>query len=63
MVDVFRRREHLHSVLSDTIAIGAKTLWLQLGLADDEVARDGVAAGLQVVMDRCLKVDHARLIG
>jgi predicted CoA-binding protein len=32
-------------------------------LADDEVARDGVAAGLQVVMDRCLKVDHARLIG
>jgi uncharacterized protein len=63
MVDVFRRREHLHSVLSDTIAIGAKTLWLQLGLADDEVARDGAAAGLQVVMDRCLKVDHARLIG
>jgi predicted CoA-binding protein len=63
MVDVFRRREHLHSVLSDTIEIGAKTLWLQLGLADDEVARDGVAAGLQVVMDRCLKVDHARLIG
>ena len=63
MVDVFRRREHLHSVLSDTIEIGAKTLWLQQGLADDEVARDGAAAGLQVVMDRCLKVDHARLIG
>jgi predicted CoA-binding protein len=63
MVDVFRRNEHLHSVLRDTIEIGAKTLWLQQGLTDDEVARDGAAAGLQVVMDRCLKVDHARLIG
>ncbi|MGZ8748608.1 MAG: CoA-binding protein [Mycobacterium sp.] len=63
MVDVFRRREHLRSVLSETIEIGAKTLWLQQGLADDDVARDGEAAGLQVVMDRCLKVDHARLLG
>ena len=63
MVDVFRRREHLHSVLQETIDVGAKTLWLQQGLWDDEVARDGAAAGLQVVMDRCLKVDHARLLG
>jgi uncharacterized protein len=63
MVDVFRRREHLRSVLNDTIEIGAKTLWLQQGLADDDVAREGAAAGLQVVMDRCLKVDHARLFG
>jgi len=63
MVDVFRRHEHLRSVLSDTIAVGAKTLWLQQGLADDEIARGGAAAGVQVVMDRCLKVDHARLIG
>jgi len=37
-------------------------LWLQLGLWHDQVARDGAAAGLQVVMDRCLKVDHARLL-
>jgi predicted CoA-binding protein len=63
LVDVFRRREHLPSVLTDTIAVGAKTLWLQQGLTDDDVARDGAAAGLQVVMDRCLKVDHARLLG
>ncbi|BBW99299.1 CoA-binding protein [Mycolicibacterium moriokaense] len=62
MVDVFRRREHLRSVLNDTIAIGAKTLWLQQGLWDDDIARDGAAAGLQVVMDRCLKVDHANLL-
>ena len=63
LVDVFRRREHLLSVLRDTIEVGAKTLWLQQGLWDDEVARDGAAAGLRVVMDRCLKVDHARLLG
>ena len=63
LVDVFRRHEYLPAVLEDTIAIGAKVLWLQLGLWDDQVARDGAAAGLQVVMDRCLKVDHARLLG
>ncbi|KKW62796.1 CoA-binding protein [Mycolicibacterium elephantis] len=62
LVDVFRRREHLPSVLEDTIAVGAKALWLQLGLRDEQVARDGAAAGLQVVMDRCLKVEHARLL-
>ncbi len=63
LVDVFRRREHLPAVLEAAIAVGAKTLWLQQGLWDDRVARDGEAAGLQVVMDRCLKVDHARLLG
>ncbi|BBY80942.1 CoA-binding protein [Mycolicibacterium pulveris] len=62
LVDVFRRREHLASVLDDAVAVGAKVLWLQLGLRDEQVARDGVAAGLQVVMDRCLKVEHARLL-
>lgn len=62
LVDVFRRREHLPAVLADTIAVGAKVLWLQLGLWDERVARDGEAAGLQVVMDRCLKIDHARLV-
>lgn len=63
LVDVFRRREHLPGVLDDTIHVGAKVLWLQLGLWDDQVARDGEAAGLHVVMDRCLKVDHAHLLG
>lgn len=62
LVDVFRRREYLPEVLADTIAVGAKVLWLQLGLRDEQVARDGEAAGLQVVMDRCIKVDHARLL-
>jgi predicted CoA-binding protein len=61
LVDVFRRHEFLPSVLDDAIAVGAKTLWLQSGLWHEQVARDGDAAGLQVVMDRCLKVDHARV--
>lgn len=63
LVDVFRRREHLPTVLEDAIQVGAKVLWLQLGLRHEQVARDGEAAGLQVVMDRCLKIDHARLLG
>ena len=62
LVDVFRRHEHLPAVLDDAIAVGAKTLWLQSGLTDEQVARDGEAAGLHVVMDRCLKVEHARLL-
>jgi uncharacterized protein len=62
LVDVFRRHEYLPSVLDETIAVGAKTLWLQSGLWHEQVARDGEAAGLQVVMDRCLKVEHARLL-
>jgi predicted CoA-binding protein len=62
LVDVFRRHEHLPAVLDDAIKAGAKTLWLQSGLADEQVAHDGEAAGLQVVMDRCLKVEHARLL-
>jgi predicted CoA-binding protein len=63
LVDVFRRLDHLPSVLADAIDVGAKTLWLQQGLWHEQVARDGEAAGLQVVMDRCLKIDHARLHG
>jgi predicted CoA-binding protein len=62
LVDVFRRHEHLPAVLADAIGVGAKTLWLQSGLWDEQVARDGEAAGLQVVMDRCLKVEYARLL-
>ena len=65
MVDVFRRREELPNVLAEVLALTArpKYLWLQQGLWDDSVAAHAEAAGLQVVMDRCLKVDYARLIG
>jgi uncharacterized protein len=63
MVDVFRRFDELPSVLAETLALEQrpKTLWLQEGLWHEQVGRDAEAAGLQVVMDRCLMVDHARL--
>lgn len=63
MVDVFRRLDDLPSVLDDVLALDQrpKTLWLQQGLWHEEVGREAEAAGLQVVMDRCLMVDHARL--
>ncbi len=63
MVDVFRRLDELPSVLTETLALKQrpKTLWLQQGLWHEQVGRDAEAAGMQVVMDRCLMVDHARL--
>ena len=63
MVDVFRRHDDLASVLADTLALHPrpKYLWLQQGLWDEELAEQAQAAGVRVVMDRCLKVDHARL--
>lgn len=63
LVDVFRRHDDLPGVLDETVAVGAKTLWLQLGLWHDDVARGGEAAGLDVVMNRCLKIEHARFHG
>lgn len=64
LVDVFRRREDLPSVLDDVLALdGVSTFWLQFGLFDEDVARRAEAAGLTVVMDRCLKVEHARFHG
>lgn len=62
IVDVFRKAEDCPSVLEKAIAIGAKSIWLQLGIASDEVALNGSEAGMQVVMDRCIKVDYANLI-
>jgi predicted CoA-binding protein len=63
MVDVFRRASELDEALTDTVAVGAKTFWLQLGLTDAAVEERAVAAGLQVVADRCLKIEHARFAG
>ncbi|WP_433803861.1 CoA-binding protein [Actinomycetospora sp. CA-084318] len=63
LVDVFRRPEDLPSVLDATIEAGATTFWLQFGLYDEDLARRGEEAGLTVVMDRCLKVEHARFHG
>ncbi|MDT5064142.1 MAG: uncharacterized protein QOK02_297 [Mycobacterium sp.] len=63
LIDVFRRHDELPSVLDDTVAVGAKTIWLQLGLWHEQVARDAEAASVRVVMDRCLKIEHARFHG
>jgi uncharacterized protein len=63
LVDVFRRPSDLSQVLDETLAVGASTFWLQLGLWDEDVAARGEAAGLTVVMDRCLKIEHARFNG
>ena len=63
VVDVFRRPSDLPEVLDETLAVGAKALWLQLGSWHEDVARRGEAAGLTVVMDRCVKIEHARFHG
>lgn len=63
LVDVFRRSEELPEVIDDAITARAGALWLQLGCIDEDGARRARDAGLTVVMDRCLMVEHARLIG
>lgn len=62
IVNVFRRPEYLEGVVEDAIAVGAKVVWAQLGVYDDAAARRASEAGLQVVMDRCIKVDHNMLM-
>lgn len=61
--DVFRRSEGLPAVAAEAVDVGAKVLWAQLGLWSPEAARCCLAAGLDVVMDRCLKIEHARFFG
>ena len=61
IVDVFRRSEFLEGVVEDATRVGAKAVWGQLGVRDDQAAAKAEAAGMDMVMDRCIKVDHARL--
>ncbi len=63
IVDVFRRSEDLPPVADEAITAGAPVFWAQLGLWSAEAARRCAAAGLDVVMDRCLKIEHARFHG
>jgi len=61
IVDIFRQVEAIPAIVAEAIAIGAKVVWMQLGLEHAEAAGQARQAGLQVVMNRCLKVEHARL--
>ena len=63
IVDVFRRPEHVPPVVEQAIARGARALWLQLGLSNPPAERRAAEAGLQVVADRCLKVEHQLRFG
>ena len=63
IVDVFRRAEDVPPFADEAIAIGAKVLWLQLGIRNDEAAHKAREAGLIVVQDRCMKIEHARFFG
>ena len=63
IVDVFRKSEDCAPIARDAVAIGAKTLWLQIGVINDEARRIAEDAGLSVVMNRCVKIEYARLFG
>ena len=63
IVDVFRNAKEAVPITEDAIAIGAKVVWMQLGVRNDEAAKIAEAAGLKVVMNRCPKIEYGRLSG
>ncbi len=63
IVDVFRKSADCAPIAQQAVAIGAKTLWLQIGVVNEEARHIAEAAGLSVVMDRCVKIEYARLFG
>jgi predicted CoA-binding protein len=63
LVDVFRKTEDVLPIAEDAIAIGAKVLWQQIGVKNLEAVAKAQAAGLECVIDRCVKIEHARLFG
>ncbi len=63
MVQIFRKSADAPPIVDDAIRIGAKVLWLQLGVRHDEAAAKAAAAGLQVIQDRCPKIEYGRLFG
>lgn len=61
IVDIFRRPEHVPAVVKEAIEINAKVIWMQLGIVNEAAAQDASKNGLQVVMDRCMKIEHRKL--
>jgi len=62
MVDIFRRSEAVMNIIDDAVAVGARFIWMQEGIVNQEAAAKAEAAGLIVVMDRCTKIDHMNLL-
>ncbi len=63
VVDIFRNVEAIPAIVDEAIAVGAKVVWMQQGLEEPASARKAREAGLKVVMDRCMKIDHSQYIG
>ena len=63
IVDCFRKSDEIVDIARQCVAIGAKVLWMQLGVVNHEAARIATDAGIAVVMNRCVKIEHARLMG
>lgn len=62
IVDIFRKPADIHPIVESAIKVGAKVIWMQLGIVNEEAAAMAEKAGLQVIMDRCIKIDHQNLI-
>ncbi|MBI4228229.1 MAG: CoA-binding protein [Deltaproteobacteria bacterium] len=63
VVQIFRKPEDVPPIVEQAIKIGAKVVWMQLGVINEKAAKIGEDAGLEVVMNRCMKIEHARLFG
>ena len=63
VVDIFREAAAVPAIVEEAIGIGAKVIWMQLGVIHEPAAERARAAGLEVVMDRCMKIEHARFFG
>lgn len=63
IVDIFRRGDTVLPLVDEALEIGAKVFWMQIGVINDEAAAQATAAGLEVVMDRCVKIEHCRFYG
>lgn len=63
IVDIFRKPAEVPAIVDEAISLGARVIWMQLGIENREAAGRAVEAGLDVVMDRCVKIEHARFFG